>query len=116
MKYRVTLNDKTYEVEVEKGKAALSDAETAKTVEEMPREQKAPSPGGGESVKFPMPGQVVSVNAKVGDRVQKGQVLAVLEAMKMENDISAPRAGTVKRVSVSPGQSVSAGDELLALD
>ena len=125
MKYRITLNDKVYEVEVEKGEAAIT-AEYAAS--EAPAPAPAPvaapapapapaaapaapaAPGEGESILAPMPGTILSVNVKAGDSVKAGQVVAILEAMKMENEIVAPVDGTVARVGVSKGATVNTGD------
>jgi biotin carboxyl carrier protein len=63
----------------------------------------------------PLPGKVVAVKVKAGSTVKKGQVLVVLEAMKMENEIVAPRDGTVKEVYVSEGASVNVGQPLVSL-
>ena len=64
----------------------------------------------------PMPGNILSVNVKVGDAVKKGQVLMILEAMKMENEIAAPAAGKVASVQAVKGTSVNAGDILITLE
>ena len=98
--YRVKLNGETYEVEVEK-----IDASEVKTVQEAP---KAASEG-GEAVKAPMPGNILSVNVQNGKAVKKGEVLFILEALKMENEILAPCDGTVSAVSVQKGQTVETG-------
>ncbi|WP_332843060.1 biotin/lipoyl-containing protein [Paraclostridium sp. AKS73] len=76
--------------------------------------QNAPSAGGG-TISAPMPGTINDVRVKVGDSVKKGQVLLILEAMKMENEIMASSDGTVKSVDVSKGASVSAGDALITI-
>lgn len=78
-------------------------------------------PGGkggarGARVKPPMPGKIVSVGVKEGDEVEAGAVLVILEAMKMQNEITAPAAGTVKKVHVSPGQNVESKDVLIELE
>jgi glutaconyl-CoA/methylmalonyl-CoA decarboxylase subunit gamma len=74
-----------------------------------------PAPGGGSSasVSAPMPGLILEVHVKAGDVVQRGQHIAVLDAMKMHNFICAPRAGTVTEVCVSPGQAVGHGDAIV---
>lgn len=73
------------------------------------------APAGGVEVTSPMPGSVWELRCNVGDTVAAGQVLLVLEAMKMENDIVAPQAGTVKQVLVSKGTVVETGDVLVVL-
>ena len=70
---------------------------------------------GGELIKAPMPGTILSVQATVGKAVKKGDVLCILEAMKMENEIVSPRDGVVAGVSTSKGASVNAGDPLVSL-
>ena len=82
-----------------------------------PAPEAAPAPvaAGGEPVKAPMPGTIVRVNVKAGDAVKKGDVLVVLEAMKMENDICAPADGTVVAVLAAQGASVSTDEVLVTL-
>ena len=131
MKYKVTLNGRTYEVEVEAGKAMLlneyeaiapSAAPVAAPVAAAPvaaAPAAAPAAGvtvsGGESVVAPMPGNILKVNVSVGQTVKEGDLLVVLEAMKMENEIYAPCAGTVTAVSVSKGSTVDTGALLVAI-
>ena len=127
MKYKVTLNGRTYEGEVEAGKAMLlaeyeAIVPSAAPVAAAPVAAPAPAApaagvtvSGGESVKAPMPGNILKVNVSVGQSVKEGDLLCVLEAMKMENEIMAPRAGTVAQVVVSKGSSVNTGDALVVL-
>ncbi len=130
MKYKVTLNGRTYEVEVEAGKAMLLDEYEA-IAPAAPAEAPAAAPapaaaaaaapaapvitGAGESVTAPMPGNILKVNVKTGDAVKAGAVLCVLEAMKMENEIMAPKDGTVTQVLVSKGSAVDTGAPLVVL-
>ena len=132
MKYKVTLNGKTYEVEVEAGKAMLVDeyeayapAPAAAPVAAAPVAAPAAAPAApaapaaapvaGEAVSAPMPGTILKVNVKVGDAVKAGTVLCVLEAMKMENEIMAPKAGTVTQVLATKGSSVDTGAPLVVI-
>lgn len=138
MKYKITLNKKTYEVEVEKGKAILAAeydvvaapaAEVAPAVAPVaaPVAAAAPAPAPvaapaapvaaveGEKVTSQLPGTITAVKVAVGDAVSAGQVLVVIEAMKMENDMVAPCAGTVKQVAVKQGDSVESGALLVVL-
>ena len=104
MKYKVTLNGRTYEVEVEHGKAMLLDE-----YEAIAPAPVAAAPAAGEKVCAPMPGNILSVNVNVGDTVKRGQVLLILEAMKMENEIMAPCDGTIASVNTSKGSAVESG-------
>ncbi len=130
MKYKVTLNGKTYEVEVEAGKAVLLDeyeacapaapapvAATA-SVQAAPAAPAAPAPvslAAGEPVNSPMPGNILRIDVKQGDKVKAGQVLVILEAMKMENEIPAPKDGTVVQVVTSKGAVVETGAPLVVI-
>ncbi|MBR2350233.1 MAG: acetyl-CoA carboxylase biotin carboxyl carrier protein subunit [Clostridia bacterium] len=117
MKYRVTLNDKVYEVEVEKGEAILVDEYDRMTPAQAPAQAPAAAPAqapapqatanaSASAVKAPLPGIVVAVKAQVGQAVKAGEAVVVIEAMKMENEIVAPTAGTVKAIYVQKGASV----------
>jgi len=128
MKYKVTLNGKTYEVEVEAGKAVLLDeyeacapaapAPAAAPQAEAPAAAPSAAPvnlAAGEAVTAPMPGNIIRVDVKQGDKVKAGQVLAILEAMKMETEIPAPKDGTVVQVVTSKGAVVETGSPLVVL-
>ena len=129
MKYKVTLNGRTYEIEVEAGKAMLLDeyeaiapatpaapAAVAAPVAAPAAAPAAPAvTGAGEPVNAPMPGTILRVNIQNGQAVKEGDLLCVLEAMKMENEILAPKAGTVTQVLVSKGSSVDTGAPLVVI-
>lgn len=100
-KYRVNVNGTVYEVELEEITGAAPAAPAAPAP--------AAAPAGGEQITAPMPGNILSVNVAAGDAVKKGQVLMVLEAMKMENEIMCPCDGKVLSVSVSKGATVESG-------
>lgn len=122
MKYIVTLNGKKYEVEVEEGQATaqyigVAEAPAApEPVSQPVVEQRvaAPAPAGsGDAIRSPMPGTILKVNAVNGARVKAGDILFVLEAMKMENEIVAPKDGVITSVTVQKGSSVET-DAVLA--
>ncbi len=110
-KYVVTLNGKNYEVEVEKNTAKITNTSAAAAPVAAPV---AAAPAGGANVIAPMPGTVLNVVAPVGTAVKAGDVILILEAMKMENDIVAPCDGTVASVAAK-GTSVNTDDVLATL-
>lgn len=120
MKYKVTLNGKTYEVEVEQGKAVLLDEYEALAPAPAPVAAPAASAApvnleAGEAVNAPMPGNILRIDVAKGDTVKAGQVLVILEAMKMENEIVAPKDGTVAQVVTSKGAVVDTGSPLIVI-
>ena len=119
-KYKVNVNGTAYEIEIElmsEEEAASAKQAPASAPAAAPVAAPAPAqaPGAGEEVKAPMPGTILSVNVKAGDAVKKGQVLMILEAMKMENEIMAGSDGTVTAVMVAAGQAVEAGAALCTI-
>ena len=132
MIYKITLNNRVYEVEVESGQAMLlSEYEAVAPVTAAPA---APAPAvaaepaaaptapaaattisAGDAVPAPMPGVIIKVNVNQGQAVKKGDVLCVLEAMKMENDITSPKDGTVVQIVTPKGASVSTGDTMIVI-
>ncbi len=103
-KYKVNVNGTAYEVEIEEMTGAPAAAPVAAPAAAAPV-----AAGTGESITSPMPGNILAVNVAAGDMVKKGQVLMVLEAMKMENEIMAPRDGKVTAVAVTKGAAVESG-------
>lgn len=132
-KYNITVNGKTYEVEVQEAggssspvyasPAPVAAAATKATPVAAPtvapaaaQAAKAAAPSAGANViNAPIPGRILDVKVSVGDEVKEGQLLLILEAMKMENEIFSPFAGTVDTLQVSTGDSVNAGDLLVSL-
>lgn len=132
--YLITVNGKQYEVEVEE----LSNGVSAQLVSQ-PKVQPNPVPAvpkaapkaepkvqeekkvvsvpeGAETVEAPMPGTILSIDVKEGDQVKAGQILVILEAMKMENEIVAPRDGKVAAILTNKGASVNTGDKLVSIE
>ncbi|MDD6189465.1 MAG: biotin/lipoyl-binding protein [Clostridiales bacterium] len=123
--YNVFVNGNAYVVQIEEAGAAASAPVPAAAP--VPVAAPAPAPAaapvsapaavpaaaGGNTVTCPMPGTILSVAVKAGDSVKSGQVLMILEAMKMENEIVAPEDGVVSRVAVAQGASVNTGDVLV---
>lgn len=124
MKYRVTLNNRVYEVEVEEGSAVLlneyeaASPAPAAVSAPAPKQESAPAPapsGDGNAVKAPMPGNILKISVTVGQKVAEGETLLVLEAMKMENEVAADRSGTVTSIIAAKGQTVETGDPLVVI-
>ena len=105
--YRITVNGTSYDVTVEELSGGAA-----------PAPSKAAPAGGAGSIKVssPMPGKILAVKANVGDSVKKGQVILILEAMKMENEVVAPEDGTIASIDVTVGASVESGDTLATLN
>lgn len=132
--FKVTVDGQAYTVQVEEltdksplDKASQSGSSTPAAAESTTKQAKVAAPvtekpqkaqpatGGGMSVKAPMPGSVIEVKVKEGDAVKDGDVLLVLEAMKMENELTASQAGTVAQILVKKGDTVNSGDPLIIL-
>jgi Acetyl/propionyl-CoA carboxylase, alpha subunit len=120
--YRITVNGNVYDVTVEEaGSAPMTSAPSAPVAvpKAAPAPKAAPTASGSQGavkINAPMPGKVLSVKASVGAAVTKGQVIMILEAMKMENEIVAPQDGTIASIDVSEGASVEAGTVLASLN
>ena len=132
MKYKGTLKGKTYEVEVERGEAMIVDeyaayapapaAVAAPVVAAAPvaaapvaAAPAAAAVAAGTPVTAPLPGNVLSVKVNVGDAVKAGQLLVLIEAMKMENEVLAPADGVVKQIVANKGAVVATGDTLIVI-
>lgn len=118
--YTITVNGNTYNVTVQEGTAAAPVVQAAPAAAPAPTSAPAPAAApaaaGGIKVEAPMSGKILAVKVAAGQAVAKGDVLMVLEAMKMENDIVAPEAGTVASINASVGQAVESGDVLATLN
>lgn len=130
-KFMITVNGASYEVDVEEIGGVPTAAPVRPAAPAAPVAPAAPAPAtapapapapaapvapvAGETVKAPMPGNILDVKVKAGDSVTKGQALVVLEAMKMENEIPAPRDGKVLQVIVTKGATVEAGAAMVVL-
>ncbi len=133
MKYKITLKGTTYEVEVEKGEAMILDEYEAKSpvppapvavapvavaaapVAAAPAAAAPAAVAAGTVVEAPLPGNIFAIKVKEGDAVKAGDVLIVIEAMKMENEVCAPSDGVVKQIAVSKGAMVATGDTLVVI-
>jgi oxaloacetate decarboxylase alpha subunit len=107
--YTVKVNGQSYAVEVTEGGDVSAITPTA--APSVP----APAAGGGEPVKAPLAGNIFKVHVGVGDTVAAGDVIVILEAMKMETEVRAPHGGTVSAVNVKEGDTVAVGDMLISL-
>ena len=115
-KFIVNVNGSSYEVEVEEVAAGSAPVAKAAAPVAAPVAAPAAAKGGQEEVTCPMPGNIWEVKCKVGDVVKSGDVLLVLEAMKMENEIMAPRDCKVVAVNVQKGAAVNSGDVLCVIE
>lgn len=115
--YTITVNGNTYDVTVEENGAGTAPAAAA-APKAAPKKAAAPkaAAAGGTPINAPMNGTIVEVKVKVGDKVTNGTVVAVLEAMKMENDIVSDRDGVVAAVCVNKGDSVETGAAVVTIN
>lgn len=123
--YRITVNGTAYDVAVEELGAGTVSAAAPVAAAPVAAAPAAPAPAaapaasgsaGSVVVSSPMPGKILGVKANVGAAVKQGDVILVLEAMKMENEVVAPQDGTIASINVSTGDSVEAGDTLATLN
>ncbi len=124
--FQVTVNGNTYQVEVQElqaGQAAtpvaapVAAAPVAKApVAAAPAAPAAPAASGATKIEAPMQGKIVGIKVNVGDSVGEGDVVIILEAMKMENEVVSPAAGKVASVNVTVGQQVNAGDIMISMN
>ena len=117
-KANVTVNGKSYEVELDRPAKPAVSKPVARPAAAAPAAAPAPKAApaaGGAGIKAPLPGVILDIKVKVGDAVAKGQTVAILEAMKMENNINADREGTVVSINVEKGQSIAEGTDIITL-
>lgn len=126
-KYNIKVNGNTYEVEVEEAKSEVNPtvspveklAVTAPTSTEVPKTSKieptVPIDAGAQTITAPMPGTILDVRITKGDVVKAGDILVILEAMKMENEILAPIDGMIDTIQATKGESVNANDVLVTI-
>lgn len=127
-KFKITVNGKAYEVEVEEMGGALVAAPAPQAsapaapapAPAAPASTPAPAvggpiPDGAITVKAPMPGKISALKAEAGKAVKRGDIILVLEAMKMQNDITATADGTLHEIRVNPGDNVKTGDVLAVI-
>lgn len=128
-KFNITVNGTTYEVDVEEvggvpsapvapraaAPRAAAPAPVAQPAKPAAPKAAAPAPAGGNTVTSPMPGTILDIKVSEGDTVADGDVLCILEAMKMENEIMAPCGGKIVQISVAKGASVNSGDVLIVI-
>lgn len=121
--YTITVNGTPYNVTVEEGtssaapvaSAPASAPAAAPAPQAVPKAAPAPAAAGSIKVDAPMPGNILDVKVSNGTAVKAGQVLVILEAMKMENEIVAPQDGTVASINVNKGDTVEAGQTIVTL-
>lgn len=122
-KFKITVNGKAYEVEVEEmgGTPVAAPAPQAAAPAPAPAAPApapavgGPIPDGAITVKAPMPGKISALKAEAGKAVKRGDIILVLEAMKMQNDITATADGTLHEIRVNPGDNVKTGDVLAVI-
>lgn len=117
--YRITVNGTAYDVAVEELGAGAAPATPAPAAPAPAAAAPAPAASGAEGavkIAAPMPGKILAIKANIGQAVKKGDVVMILEAMKMENEITAPQDGTVAGINVAVGDSVESGDTLASLN
>ena len=118
-KANVEVNGISYEVTYESKNTTVAPVARKNAVSTTPAAQQvhvsAPVSNSVASIKAPLPGTISSINVKVGDQVKRGDILIIMEAMKMENNIMADKDGQVKAIHVTPGQAVAQDDRLIDL-
>lgn len=114
-RFNITVNGKAYDVAVEETTGGAAPVAAAPAAAPAPAPAASAAPAGGEPVTAPMPGTILEIKVSVGTEVKEGQPVAVLEAMKMENDIPAAKTGKVVAINAKKGDSVQTGDVILTI-
>jgi biotin carboxyl carrier protein len=123
-KFNISIDGKKYLVEMEEigavaqtpaSPVAVAPVQVAPAVSEVPPVRKPTPTAAEDAMTAPMPGTILKIAVKPGDQVEESQVLLVLEAMKMENEIVANKAGVVKGIFVNNNDTVNAGDPLITI-
>lgn len=126
-KYTITVNGTAYDVQVEDNGAVASAPKAAAAPAAAPKAAPAAAPAaapkaaakpvaaGAKTISAPMPGKISKINKKAGDTVKAGDVVIMLEAMKMQNEIMAPADGKIAEVRVNEGQAVNTGDVMVVM-
>lgn len=116
-RYTITVNGTAYDVTVDEADGSAAPVAAAPAPKAAPKKAApAPAAAGASSINAPMPGTIIDVKVKVGDKVTNGTVVAVLEAMKMENDIVCDKDGVVASVNVNKGDSVDTGAVVVTIN
>ena len=115
-RYTITVNGNAYDVTVAEADGSAAPAAASPAPKAAPKKAAAPAAAGATSINAPMPGTIVDVKVKVGDKVTNGTVVAILEAMKMENDIVCDKDGVVASVNVNKGDSVDTGAVVVTIN
>ena len=110
--YKIKVNGKSYRVELE----AIEQVDSAPLEEKRKQESKKLNNSGAKEVVSPIQGQVTNIKVKPGDKVQKGDVLLIIEAMKLENEVVSPFEGQVSEILVTKGQNVKANDVVITIE
>lgn len=113
-KYHIKLNEKVYEIEVTEV-AADEEVVVASPAKAETATPSTSAAGSGTEIVAPLPGTVLNINVQAGEQVKAGDIVMILEAMKLENEIVAPADGKIDRITVDKGTSVSTGDCLLVM-
>lgn len=121
-RFQITFKGQVYELDVEEISLSSSDSVASKTVSNptpipvtAPIPAKVTVPTGAKTILAPIPGKILGLNVKSGDYVKRGDVVCILEAMKMQNEIVANQDGTIGEIKVAVGQAVATGDVLVVI-